>query len=36
MIRPITRKLSRKRSAMIAPITSEDAAKVPQPKAAGI
>ena len=31
MISPITRRLMRKRSAMSAPITSEDAASVPQP-----
>jgi hypothetical protein len=36
MIRPITRKLMRKRIAMAAPITSEEAARVPQPKAAAI
>ena len=35
-ISPIARKLMRKRSAITAPITSEEAARVPQPKAAAI
>jgi len=36
MISPITRKLRWKRSAMIAPITSDEAARVPHPKEAAI
>ena len=36
MISPIVRKPIRKRSAMSAPITSEEAASSPQPKAAAI
>ena len=36
MISPIVRKLILKRSATIAPITSDEAARVPQPKAAAI
>ena len=36
MISPIARKLMRKRSATRAPITSEEAANVPQPKDAPI
>ena len=36
MINPITRKLMRKRSAIKAPITSEEAARSPQPKEAAI
>ena len=36
MISPIVRKLMRKRSATIAPITSEEPARAPQPKDAAI
>ena len=36
MINPITRRLMRKRSAIRAPITREDAARSPQPKEAAI
>jgi hypothetical protein len=36
MISPIAGKLMRKMSARTAPITSEEAARVPQPKAAAI
>ena len=36
MISPIVRKSMRRTSATMAPMTSEDAARVPQPKAAPI
>jgi hypothetical protein len=36
MISPIARKPMRRTNATIAPITSEEAARVPQPKAAAI